>query len=61
LQLKSGWQVSELSKEYNPVLTGWKNYFCRFNASAMSPVWHHVNLLSHAMADAKTPKAYWAQ
>ena len=44
VQLKSGWQVSELSKEYNPVLAGWKNYFCRFNASAMTPVWHHVNL-----------------
>jgi len=44
LQLKSNWQVSELSKEYNPVLTGRKNYFCRFNASAMTPVWHHVNL-----------------
>jgi RNA-directed DNA polymerase len=44
LQLKSNWQVQELSKAYNPVLRGWKNYFCRFNATSMTPVWHHVNL-----------------
>jgi len=44
LQLKSDKQIEEISKAIDPVLRGWKNYFCRFNASAMSPVWHHVNL-----------------
>jgi RNA-directed DNA polymerase len=44
LQLKSDKQIEELSKAIDPVLRGWKNYFCRFNASAMKPVWHHVNL-----------------
>jgi RNA-directed DNA polymerase len=44
LQLKSDKQIEEISKAIDPVLRGWKNYFCRFNASAMSPVWHHDNL-----------------
>jgi len=44
LQLKSDKQIEELSKAIGPVMRGWKNYFCRFNASAMKPVWHHVNL-----------------
>ncbi len=44
LQVKSDLQMLDLSKLYNPVLRGWKNYFCRFNADAMAPVWHHVNL-----------------
>jgi RNA-directed DNA polymerase len=43
LQLKSDKQIAELSKAVNPILRGWKNYFCRYNASAMSPVWQHVN------------------
>lgn len=44
LQLKSEKQIEEPSKAVKPILRGWKNYFCRYNALAMSPVWHHVNL-----------------
>ncbi|NTU54114.1 MAG: hypothetical protein HGA97_10535 [Chlorobiaceae bacterium] len=56
LQLKSEKQTEELSKAIDPVLRGGKNYFCRFNASAMSPVWHHVNLYIDKVADAEIPK-----
>ena len=44
LQLKSAKELADLSKSYNPVLTGWKNYYGRFHASAMAPVWCHMNL-----------------
>ena len=44
LQLKSSHDLAGLSKMFNPVLRGWMNYYCRFNASAMAPVWHHMNL-----------------
>lgn len=44
MQLQSARELADLSKSYNAVLTGWKNYYGRFHASAMAPVWHHVNL-----------------
>ena len=56
LQLKSNWQVQELSRAYDPVLRGWKNYFCRYNGSAMSLVWHHVNLFLTKWLMRKHPK-----
>ena len=44
LQLKSSNDLAGLSKLFNPVLRGWMNYYCRFNPSAMAPVWNHINL-----------------
>ena len=44
LQLQSARELADLSRNYNAVLTGWKNYYGRFHASAMAPVWHHANL-----------------
>ena len=44
MQLQSARELADLSKSYNAALTGWKNYYGRFHASAMAPVWHHVNL-----------------
>ena len=44
LQLQSAKELADLSRSYNSVLTGWKNYYGRFHASAMAPVWYHMNL-----------------
>ena len=43
LQLKSDKELSDLSKMFNPVLRGWANYYGRFYASGLSPLWRHVN------------------
>ena len=43
LQLKSDKSLRDLSNMFNPVLRGWKNYFWRFHASAMRPIWRHLN------------------
>lgn len=43
-------ELADLSKSYNAVLTGWKNYYRRFHASAMAP----CESVSHAMVEAQT-------
>ena len=43
LQLKSDKSLRDLANMFNPVIRGWKNYFCRFHASAMRPIWRHLN------------------
>lgn len=43
LQLKCDKELSDLSAMYNPVLRGWSNYFGRFHASALRPLWRQVN------------------
>ena len=43
LQLKCDKALSDLSEMFNPVLRGWANYYGRFYASAMNPLWNHVN------------------
>lgn len=43
LPLKSDKELSDLSKIFNPVLRGWANYYGRFYASVLSPLWRHVN------------------
>lgn len=43
LQLKCDKTLGDLSKMFNPVLRGWKNYYGQFHGSAMSAVWRHVN------------------
>jgi len=35
--------LEEISKLYNPVLIGWKNYYGKYYKSAMRPVWAHFN------------------
>lgn len=35
--------LAELSKEYNPVLKGWANYYGRFYKTALAPLWRSVN------------------
>lgn len=43
LQLKCDKSLEDLSNMFNPVLRGWANYYGRFHASAMRPLWRNVN------------------
>ena len=43
LQLKCDKSLSDLSNMYNPILRGWWNYYGRFYASALQPLWRSVN------------------
>ncbi|MBL9041142.1 MAG: hypothetical protein JNM83_06050 [Myxococcales bacterium] len=43
LQLKCDKELSDLSTIFAPVLRGWANYYGRFYASALNPLWRHVN------------------
>jgi RNA-directed DNA polymerase len=43
LQLKCDKELSDLSNMFNPILRGWSNYYGRFHASALKPLWRHVN------------------
>ena len=44
LQLKNSLELADLSAQFNPMLSGWKNYYTRFYGSAMAPVWKRMNL-----------------
>jgi RNA-directed DNA polymerase len=43
IQLKNNKELVDLSAMFNPILRGWMNYYGRFYASAMFPVWNHMN------------------
>ncbi len=43
IQLKNDKELNDLSAMFNPVLRGWMNYYAIFYASAMRPVWNHMN------------------
>ena len=43
IQLKNNKELVDLSAMFNPILSGWMNYYGRFYASAMFPVWNHMN------------------
>lgn len=43
VQLMNDKGLRDLSNMFNPVLRGWANYYGRFYASAMRPLWRHVN------------------
>lgn len=43
LQLKCDKELSDLAKMFGPILRGWSNYYGRFYASAMRPLWRSVN------------------
>jgi RNA-directed DNA polymerase len=43
LQLKCDKSLADLSNMFNPVLRGWVNYYGRFHASAMRPLWRNMN------------------
>lgn len=43
LQLKCDKELSDLAHMFGPVLRGWSNYYGRFYASAIEPLWRSVN------------------
>jgi len=43
IQLKCDKSLADLSNMFNPVLRGWRNYYGRFHASALKPLWRQVN------------------
>ena len=43
VQLKCDKELSDLANMFGPVLRGWSNYYGRFYASAMKPLWRSVN------------------
>jgi RNA-directed DNA polymerase len=43
LQLMCDKQIGDLSRMFNPVLRGWRNYYGRFHGSAMDTVWKHLD------------------
>lgn len=43
LQLMSDKELGDLSNMFGPVLRGWANFYGRFYASALNPLWRHVN------------------
>ena len=43
LQLKSDKDLEDLSRMFNRILQGWKNYYGRFYPSALKPLWRSVN------------------
>jgi RNA-directed DNA polymerase len=43
IQLKNDKELVDLSAMFNPMLRGWMNYYGRFYASALSPVWRQMN------------------
>lgn len=43
IQLKNDKELVDVSAMFNPILRGWMNYYGRFYASAMRPVWEHMN------------------
>ena len=43
LQLKCDVELSDLVNMFGPVLRGWANYYGRFYAKAMNPLWRQVN------------------
>jgi hypothetical protein len=43
MQLKNDKSLVDLSKTFNPVLTGWANYYGAFYPSALNPIWRSFN------------------
>jgi RNA-directed DNA polymerase len=43
LQLKSDKSLEDLARMFNPVITGWVNYYCRFYSSAFHVVARRIN------------------
>jgi len=43
IQLKNDKELKDLSAMFNSILRGWMNYYGRFYASALRPVWKHMN------------------
>ena len=43
IQLKNSKSIFDLSKMFNPILTGWSNYYGRYYPSALNVIWRNFN------------------
>jgi RNA-directed DNA polymerase len=43
MQLANDKEIDDLSRMFNPILHGWKNYYGRFYPSGLKPVWKSIN------------------
>jgi RNA-directed DNA polymerase len=59
IQLKNDKSLLDLSKMFNAVLRGWYNYYGRFYASAMNPIWRHFNWYLTQWVRRKYKKFAW--
>lgn len=52
--------LEDIAEEFNPILSGWINYYGRYNATALQPVFRHFNkcLVTWAMRKFKKLKGH---
>jgi RNA-directed DNA polymerase len=43
IQLKNDKSLLEISRMFNPVLTGWHNYYGKFYPTALQRIWNNFN------------------
>ena len=43
IQLKSSWSLSDLARQFGPVIRGWMSYYCRFRQSAFQVISFHLD------------------
>ena len=43
MQLANDKEIDDLSRMFNPILYGWKNYYGKFYPSGLKPVWKSIN------------------
>jgi RNA-directed DNA polymerase len=43
IQLANDKEIGDLSRIFNPILQGWKNYYGKFYPSGLKPIWKSVN------------------
>jgi len=43
LRQRTDLEITDLSKTFNPILRGWKEYYGKFYPSALKPVYSHLN------------------
>ena len=43
LPLKSSWSLSDLARQFSPVIRGWMSYYCHFRQSAFQSISFHLD------------------
>ena len=60
LPLKSSWSLSDLARQFSPVIRGWMSYYCHFRQSAFQSMAFHLDraLARWAMRTFKRMRAH---